>query len=59
MPRNKWFLQRYVFGLLFTDACLDYLREGNANDPLSPQKHFGSVSVSRCGDQFCLQLEVF
>lgn len=39
-------LMMYVFGLLFTDACLDYLREGNANDPLSPQKHFGSVSAS-------------
>lgn len=40
-------LMMYVFGLLFTDACLDYLRElGNPSDPLSPQKHFGSVSAS-------------
>ena len=40
-------VSRYVFGLLFTDACLDYLREpGKSDDPLSPHKHFGSVSVS-------------
>lgn len=41
-------LMMYVFGLLFTDACLDYLREfgDNLDDETNPRKHFGSLSAS-------------
>ena len=43
-------LMMYVFGLLFTDACLDYLREFgdnlNDNDETNPRRHFGTVSAS-------------
>ncbi|CAK9043477.1 Sodium channel protein type 11 subunit alpha (NaN) (Sensory neuron sodium channel 2) (Sodium channel protein type XI subunit alpha) (Voltage-gated sodium channel subunit alpha Nav1.9) [Durusdinium trenchii] len=43
-------LMMYVFGLLFTDACLDYLREADVNleDPEVKQfrRFFGTVTAS-------------